>query len=92
MGRRKKYFTESEKKEANRQKVKEYYYRNKAQLDARAKEYYWLKKKFVKFEKEITERESELGTKMSTADKKEFVEKLETDLYLSNMDKSDLYL
>ena len=80
MGRRKKYFTESEKKEANRQKVKEYYYRNKAQLDERAKDYYWLKKKFVRFEDEISKREAELGEKMSTADKKELVEKLESNL------------
>ena len=80
MGRRKKYFTESEKKEANRQKVKEYYYRNKAQLDERAKEYYWLKKKFIKYEDEIKNQEVILGQEMSTADKKEFVEKLESNL------------
>lgn len=44
MGRRKKYFSESERKVANNEKVKQFYWRNKERLDMKAKAYYWRKK------------------------------------------------
>ncbi len=44
MGRRKKYFTEEEKQHANNEKVKQFYWRNKENLDGKAKAYYWRKK------------------------------------------------
>lgn len=44
MGRRKKYFSDLEKKEANNKKVKEFYWNNKDKLDSNAKAYYWKKK------------------------------------------------
>ena len=43
MGRIKKYHTEEERKEANRQKAKRYYWKNKEKVDAKAKERYWQK-------------------------------------------------
>jgi hypothetical protein len=44
MGRRKKYITEEEKREANNQKVKDFYWRNKRRLDLEASLRYWRKK------------------------------------------------
>jgi len=44
MGRRKKYFSDIEKKEANNNKVKEFYWKNKESLDRKARAYYWRKK------------------------------------------------
>jgi len=44
MGRRRKYFTEEEKQQANNEKVKQFYWRNKENLDGKAKAYYWRKK------------------------------------------------
>ena len=40
MGRKKKYFTEEEKKNAQQQWVREYYERNKEKLNTKAKEKY----------------------------------------------------
>jgi len=40
MGRKKKYFTKEEKKEAQKQWVREYYCRNKEKLNTKAKEKY----------------------------------------------------
>lgn len=44
MGRRKKYFNDEERKIANNEKVKQFYWRNKDKLDNKAKVYYWRKK------------------------------------------------
>jgi len=44
MGRRKKYFSDEERKIANNEKVKQFYWRNKDELDIKAKTYYWRKK------------------------------------------------
>ena len=44
MGRRKKYNTDEERQKANNEKVKQFYWRNKELLDAKAKAYYWRKK------------------------------------------------
>jgi len=44
MGRRKKYFNDAERKIANNEKVKQFYWRNKDRLDVKAKAYYWKKK------------------------------------------------
>lgn len=44
MGRRRKYFSDIEKKEANNNKVKEFYWKNKDRLDDKARTYYWRKK------------------------------------------------
>ena len=44
MGRRKKYFNDEERKIANNEKVKQFYWRNKDKLDNKAKAYYWRKK------------------------------------------------
>jgi hypothetical protein len=53
MGRRKKYFNEEEKKEANRAKVLRYYWNNKEECDRKARERY-LAKKLVSFNKNGT--------------------------------------
>lgn len=79
MGRRKKYHTDEERKEANRRKVKEYYWRNKDEVDRRAKEYYWRKKKFKLYEKEIQEKEKELNREMTNDEKLQFIEDLKID-------------
>ena len=44
MGRRKRYFSDEERKIANNEKVKQFYWRNKDRLDVKAKSYYWRKK------------------------------------------------
>ena len=44
MGRRRKYFTDLEKKEANRAKVLRYYWNNKDECDRKARERYMAKK------------------------------------------------
>ena len=44
MGRRRKYFSEEERQNANNEKVKQFYWRNKDTLDKKAKAYYWKKK------------------------------------------------
>lgn len=44
MGRRKKYFSPEEIKEANRAKVLRYYWRNKDMCDEKARQRYWDKK------------------------------------------------
>lgn len=44
MGRRRKYHTDEERQHANNEKVKQFYWRNKDLLDAKAKAYYWRKK------------------------------------------------
>ena len=44
MGRRRKYFSDEEKKEANRAKVLRYYWRNKDKCDEKARERYKAKK------------------------------------------------
>lgn len=44
MGRRRKYFNDEERKIANNEKVKQFYWRNKDKLDNKAKTYYWRKK------------------------------------------------
>lgn len=44
MGRRKKYVTEEQRKEANNIKVKNFYWQNKSSLDDKARAYYWRKK------------------------------------------------
>ncbi len=44
MGRRKKYFSDDERKIVNNEKVKQFYWRNKERLDTKAKTYYWRKK------------------------------------------------
>jgi hypothetical protein len=44
MGRRRKYFTDEEKKEANRAKVLRYYWNNKEECDRKARERYLAKK------------------------------------------------
>ena len=44
MGRLKKYKTEEDRKEANRQKAKRYYWRNKEKIDAKNKERYRRKR------------------------------------------------
>ena len=44
MGRRRKYFNDTEKKDANNKKVKEFYWKNKEVLDVKARAYYWRKK------------------------------------------------
>ena len=44
MGRRKKYITEEQKKTANNEKVKDFYWHNKEIMDLKAKAYYWKKK------------------------------------------------
>jgi hypothetical protein len=44
MGRRRKYFTEEQKREANLKKVKKFYWENKDALDQKAKDYYYKKK------------------------------------------------
>lgn len=44
MGRRKIYFSDVEKRMANNEKVKKFYWRNKEKLDNAAKVYYWKKK------------------------------------------------
>jgi len=44
MGRRKKYFTDEEKKSANNANVKEFYTRNKESVDSKARCQYWIKK------------------------------------------------
>lgn len=44
MGRRRKYFSDEERKIANNNKVKQFYWRNKNSLDGKAKAYYWRKK------------------------------------------------
>lgn len=44
MGRRRKYFNEEEKKEANRAKVLRYYWNNKEECDRKARERYMAKK------------------------------------------------
>ena len=44
MGRRKRYFSDEERKIANNEKVKQFYWRNKDKLDNKAKAYYWRKK------------------------------------------------
>lgn len=44
MGRRKRYFSDEERKIANNEKVKQFYWRNKTKLDNNAKAYYWRKK------------------------------------------------
>ena len=44
MGRRRKYFTDEERQQANNEKVKQFYWRNKDKLDEKAKAYYWRKK------------------------------------------------
>jgi hypothetical protein len=45
MGRKKKYFTEKEQKEAQQKWVREYYERNKEDLNKKAKEGYYERKK-----------------------------------------------
>ena len=44
MGRRRKYFSPEEIKEANRAKVLRYYWRNKDLCDEKARQRYWDKK------------------------------------------------
>lgn len=44
MGRRKKYFSEEERKQSNLDRVKKYYSENKKDIDKRAKEKYWKNK------------------------------------------------
>lgn len=44
MGRRRKYFNDEERKIANNEKVKQFYWKNKERLDMKAKSYYWRKK------------------------------------------------
>lgn len=44
MGRRKKYFSEEEKRLANKNKVFKYYWNNKEACDKKARERYWRKK------------------------------------------------
>ena len=44
MGRRRKYFNDEERKVANNEKVKQFYWKNKDSLDMKAKTYYWKKK------------------------------------------------
>jgi hypothetical protein len=44
MGRRRKYFSDIERRDANNEKVKQFYWRNKNKLDGKAKAYYWKKK------------------------------------------------
>ena len=45
MGRLKKYHTDEERKDANRQKSKRYYWKNKEKVDAKNKKRYHEKKK-----------------------------------------------
>lgn len=44
MGRRRKYFSAEELKEANRRKVLKFYWNNKEACDQKAKDRYWAKK------------------------------------------------
>ena len=44
MGRKRKYFTEEEKREADRVKCRRYYYRNRKRILGRQMEKYWEKK------------------------------------------------
>lgn len=44
MGRNRKYKSKDELKCANNEKVKRFYWKNKTELDMRAKAYYWRKK------------------------------------------------
>lgn len=44
MGRRRKYLNDEERQQANNEKVKQFYWRNKDALDEKAKAYYWRKK------------------------------------------------
>lgn len=50
MGRRKKYFTDDEIKEASIRKAKNFYEENKDHLISKSKEKYWIKR--IKFLKE----------------------------------------
>ena len=44
MGRHKKYLTDEQKKQANREKVMRYYFRNKEKCDQKSRDRYWQKK------------------------------------------------
>ena len=44
MGRRRKYFSVEEQKQANREKVSRYYWNNKEECDKKARERYFTKK------------------------------------------------
>ena len=55
MGRQKKYNSEEERKEAQRRWSMEYYYRNRAVLQAKARERYRKKKEMERKEKSMRE-------------------------------------
>ena len=55
MGRRVKYSTKEEKKEAQKRWSREYYYRNRAVLQAKARERYRKKKEMERKEKSMRE-------------------------------------
>ena len=55
MGRRRKYNTETERKEAQRKWSMEYYHRNRAALQAKARERYRRNKQMELKEKQIKE-------------------------------------
>ena len=78
MGRKKKYFTEEEKQEANRQKVKDYYYRHKDEVDKKAKERYWFNKDCKKYNQEIMNKEEELQKSLSKEEKESFIQELKS--------------
>ena len=44
MGRKRKYFNDTEKKEADKEKALRYYWANKEICDTRARERYWKRK------------------------------------------------
>jgi len=76
MGRKRKYFTLEEKQEANRQKVKDYYYRHKEEVDRKAKERYWFNKDCKKYNRDIMNREKELLRSMSKEEKEMLIQDL----------------
>ena len=55
MGRRVKYSTKAERKEAQKRWSREYYYRNRAVLQAKARERYRKKKEMERKEKSMRE-------------------------------------
>ena len=61
MGRRVKYSTKAERKEAQKRWSREYYYRNRAVLQAKARERYREKKRKEFYDKKVQDLYGNLG-------------------------------
>lgn len=80
MGRKKKYFTDEEKRKANNDKVKSFYRKNKSVLDAKSRANYWRNKikKCIK-DGDLNKAKLTLNKALLKGIKKEFLKLEEID-------------